>query len=124
MGNSLVVREGLEFVEWRTPPQGRMRSLAVVEAHPSLDGMLSGPRLAKRPGVEAFLVECAVDALDLAVLLRLGYRYELVADAVGSQSLFEGVGLLHMGEEDVGKLCAMVGLDLLEGKGEGSHKPS
>ena len=59
--------------------------------------------------------------LNLAILLRPSYRYKLVADAVGSQCLFEGVGLLHMGEEDVVELCAMVGLDLLEGKG--SHKP-
>jgi hypothetical protein len=61
-----------------------------------------------------------MDALDLTVLLGLSHRDELVADLFGSQRFLEGVGLLHMGEEYVGELCAMIGLDLLEGEREGS----
>jgi hypothetical protein len=58
-----------------------MRTLAVVEAEPSFDGVVPGSRLAECPGVEALLVECAMDALDLSVLLRLCHRDELVVDS-------------------------------------------
>ena len=57
MGNTLVLVEGLEFLEWRTPLQRGVRALAVVEADPALDGKLSCQGLAERPGVEAFLVQ-------------------------------------------------------------------
>jgi len=95
-----------------------VRSLAVVEAYVTVDGVLSWSGLAESPGVETLLVQCAIGAFDLAVLLGLAYRDELVANALSSERLLEGVGLLHMGEENVGELCAMVGLDLLNGKGE------
>ena len=42
-----------------------------------------------------------------------------MVDAVGLKGLLKGVGLLHVGEEDIGELHAVVGLDLLDGEGIG-----
>tara|TARA_Y100000310_G_scaffold254862_1_gene262049 strand:- start:665 stop:925 length:261 start_codon:yes stop_codon:yes gene_type:complete len=82
--------------------------------------MLSGCGLTEGSTVETLLVEGAMDALDLAVVLGGGHGNELVADPAGSQRFLEGVGLLHMGHEDVSELCTMIGLDLLEWEREGS----
>jgi len=42
-----------------------------------------------------------------------------MANTLRSQGLFKGVRLLYVREKDIGKLRAMVGLNLLDGEGEG-----
>ena len=72
-----------------------------------------GLGLAKGPGVETLLVQGAVGSFHLAVLLRLAHRDEPVADAPLGQGLLEGVGLPHVGKEDIGELRTVVGLHFL-----------
>ena len=121
MGNILVLGEGAKFLEWRTPLQRGVRTLTIIEAVPAVDSVLPGSWLSEGPWIETLLVEGAMDALDFAVLLGLSHRDELVADLFGSQRFLEGVGLLHIGEEDISELDAMVSLDLLNGEGESSY---
>ena len=106
-------------MEWGVPVQGGMRASGIVEVYPTLDGQLPGHGLTKGPGVQTLLVEGPVGAFDLAVLLGLSHRYQLVPDAQVVQGLLEGVGLLHVGEEDIGKLRTVVGLDFLDREREG-----
>ena len=96
-----------------------MGSLGVVEVQPAADSVFSGAGLTEVPGVEAFLVQGAVDTLHLTVLLGHTHGDELVANPPLAQGLFEGVGLLHVGEEDIGELHAVVGLHFLDGEGVG-----
>ena len=100
-----------------------MWAASVVEVVPTLDGKFPGSRLAKGSGVEALLVKGAMRAFDFAVLLGLSYRNQLVAYAQVAQGLFKGVGLLHMWEEYKGELRTVVGLDFLDGEGEGEGPP-
>lgn len=97
-----------------------MRPLVVVEGEPAADGVLPGAGLAEGSGVEALFVQGVVRALHFAVLLGHSHRDELVVDSVGLEGLLKGVGLPHVGEEDIGELHAVVGLDLLDGEGEGA----
>lgn len=95
--------------------------MVVVEGDPAVDGMFSGSGLAEGSGIEALLIQSSVGAFHLAVLLRMGYGDELVVDGVVTEGLFEGVGLLHMREEDVSELRAVVGLHLLDRERVGVH---
>jgi hypothetical protein len=45
-----------------------------------------------------------------------------MVNTLRSQGLLKGVRLEHMREEDIGKLYAMVGLDLLDGEGKGAKQ--
>ena len=92
MGNTLVFLEGAEGLEWGVPVEGGMGALEVVEGDPPFDGERSGPGFAKGPGVEAFLVEGAMGAFDLAGLLGGPHRDELVADAEASEGLLDRSG--------------------------------
>jgi hypothetical protein len=61
-------------------------------------------------------------AFYLAVLFRLAHWYKLMANTLRSQGLFKGVRLLYMREKDIGKLRAVVGLNLLDGEGGGAKQ--
>jgi hypothetical protein len=61
-------------------------------------------------------------AFHLAVLFRRSHCNELMMNPLRSQGLLKGVRLEHMREEDIGKLYTMVGLDLLDGEGEGAKQ--
>jgi hypothetical protein len=52
----------------------------------------------------------------------LAHRYKLMANTLRSQGLFKGVRLLYVREKDIGKLRAVVGLNLLDGEGEGAKQ--
>jgi hypothetical protein len=54
-------------------------------------------------------------------LLWSSHRDELVPDSLLLKKLLKRVGLLHMGQEDIGELNSMVSLHLLDGEGEESH---
>src|SRR3989337_3829797 len=101
MVNTLIGREGLEFLDGGEPAQGGVRAVVVVEVQEAMEGMLSWAWLAEGAGFEAFLVQGAVGAFYLAVLLGHGHWDELVADPQGAQGFLKGVGLLHVGEKDI-----------------------
>ena len=109
MGNTLVFLEGAEGLEWSVLVEGGMGALGVVEGDPPFDGERSGPGFAKGPGVEAFLVEGAMGAFDLVILLGGPHGDELVADAEVSEGLLEGVGRAPVGEKDIGERRTMIG---------------
>ena len=92
MGNTLVFLEGAEGLEWGVPVEGGMGALGVVEGDPAFDGERSGPGFAKGPGVEAFLVQGAMGAFDLAGLLGGPHGDELVADAAAIEGLLDRSG--------------------------------
>ncbi len=121
MGNTVVGGEGLELLEGGKPGQGGVGALGVVEAKPAGDGVDSGAGLTEGTRVETLLVQGTVGAFHFAVLLGHPHGDELVVDAVGLEHLLKGVGLLHVGEEDIGKLHTVVCLDLLDGEGIGSQ---
>ena len=99
-----------------------MGTLVVIELQETLYGVFSGARFAKGPSIQALLIQGAMRALHLTVLFRRSHWDELMANTLRSQGLFEGVRLLYMREKDVGKLRAVVGLNLLDGEGEGAKQ--
>ena len=67
-----------------------MGALGVGEGDPAFDGERPEPGFANAAAVAAFLVEGAMGAFDLAVLLGGPHGDELVADAEVSEGLLEG----------------------------------
>ena len=58
-------------------------------------------------------------SLHLAVLLGHGHGDELMVDAQRAEGFLKGVGPLHLREEDIGGLHAVVGPDLLDRERKG-----
>jgi hypothetical protein len=97
-----------------------VRTLTIIKAVPAVDSVLPGSWLSEGPWIETLLVEGAMDTLDLPVLLGCSDGDQLVVDQPLPQGGLERMGHLNMGHEDVSELCAMIGLDLLDGEGKSS----